>query len=182
VRQSTQVLVRAMDELVKRQADVWARSFAETARSRTEAETNAQHRLSAALETAMARTLEAHGQRLATLETQTVGRSAEVLERMNALVKMTRDSSKEQQAAVEQLAERMAAKLQALGYVRTETQELAKIEQALAQNLALLTTTGDFREALHSLTAAIHLLTARPIERLPAAGVARGEKRPGAAA
>lgn len=181
VRQSTQVLIRAMDELVKKQADVWARAFSETARSRAEAEAGQQQRLGAALETALARTLEAHSQRLAAMENQSVGRSAEMLERLNALVKFTRDAAKEQQTAVEQLAERMSAKLQALGYVRAETQELAKIEQSLAQNLALLSSTGDFREALHSLTAAIHLLTARPIERLPAAA-ARVEKRPGAAA
>jgi biopolymer transport protein ExbB/TolQ len=172
LRQSAQTIVRSMEELVKKQADIWAKSFAETARSRAEMESSQQQRLSAALETALARTLEAHGRRLEALESQTVGRSAELVERVGALVKLARDTSKEQQTAMEQLAERMAAKMQALGSLRNETQELLKIEQSLAQNLAVLAGTGDFQEALHSLTAAIHLLTARPAR----------DKRPGAAA
>jgi biopolymer transport protein ExbB/TolQ len=176
LRQSAQAIVRSMEDLVKKQADIWAKSFAETARSRAEMESGQQQRLSAAIETALTRTLEAHGRRLETLESQTVGRSAEVVERVGALVKLARETSKEQQTAMEQLAERMAAKMQALGSLRSETQELLKIEQSLAQNLAVLAGTGDFQEALHSLTAAIHLLTARP--GLPAAR----DKRPGAAA
>jgi hypothetical protein len=56
---------------------------------------------------------------------------------------------------------------------------IRRLQETLNQNLATLAGSGTFEQALHSLTAAIHLLTARaPV----AGGPHRIINRPGAAA
>src|SRR5262249_16205705 len=67
VRQNTQALVRATEKLAEHQATVGAKALADTDRRRTEAEARSQQRLTAALESALERTLEGHSRRLAVL-------------------------------------------------------------------------------------------------------------------
>ena len=52
-----------------------------------------------------------------------------------------------------------------------------RLQETLARNLDSLAGAGSFEEAVHSLTAAVHLLTARA-----AGAVAQPVKRPGVAA
>lgn len=82
VRQNSQVLLKAMEQLVQKQADVWARTLQHLEQGRGEAEVHMQQRLTSALETALDRTLETHSRRLAGLEKQTVEQGAGLLEKM----------------------------------------------------------------------------------------------------
>src|SRR4029079_2172261 len=65
VRQHTQVLVKAMEQLVQRPAEVWAKTFEQADKQRTEAEARLQQRLAGAVEAALEKTSEAHARRLA---------------------------------------------------------------------------------------------------------------------
>jgi hypothetical protein len=176
VRRNTDVLVEAADQLVRRQADVWAQALAEADRRRTEAENRQQDRLSAALETALERTLEAHGQRLTKLETQVVDQTSSLLEGLNRLATALRETGREQQQALTRLTHGLDKQIEALNHLRGGEQQLLRLQETLDRNLSALAGAGAFEEAVHSLTAAIHLLTAR-------AGAGRsGPPRTGAAA
>ena len=64
-----------------------------------------------------------------------------------------------------------------LAQLQDNEKHLHRLQETLNQNLAALAGVGNFEEALHSLTAAIHLMTARAAP--PAAG--RLGRRPGGA-
>jgi biopolymer transport protein ExbB/TolQ len=181
VRQNTQVLLTATEQLVERQAAVWARALAEAQQHWAEEGNKQQERLATALEAALERTLADHAQRLAELEKQSLGQSAAVLERLAELAAAVRDTGREQGEALGQLAQSLAAQTQALAALQDGEQHLLRLQETLNQNLATLNGAGAFEQAVHSLTAAIHLLTVR------GGGVGTGPNRlgpprPGAAA
>jgi hypothetical protein len=155
VRENTQVLLRATEQLVRRQAELWAKTLAEV----HDSQAAAGQRLTVALEAALERTLHSHAQRLAAAEQQAGDRSARVLEQ------------------VARVAAGMAAQADALAGLQEGERQLLQLQELLAQNLEALAGAGTLDQAVHSLTAAVHLLTAR------AAGPGRGSTgRPGVAA
>ena len=98
VRQNTQVLVKATEQLVQRQAAVWAQTL--EARDSGSAERSGrdeqQERLTAALEAALERTLASHAQRLAALEKQTMDQSAVLGQRLGELAAAGGDTRRDQ--------------------------------------------------------------------------------------
>jgi hypothetical protein len=181
VRQNTNVLVQATEQLVQKQADVWAKAFAETQRQRAEVEQRQQKMLLGALETMLERTLETHAKRLANLEKALVEQSKDLLGRMAAFAEGLRESGREQQETLTRLVENVNAQAEALAHLQAGETQLVKVQEVLAQNLNVLAGAGAFEEAVHSLTSAIHLLTARTVA-LPSGGTSRLGQRPGAAA
>ena len=161
VRQNTQVLLDATGQLAQRQAELWARALAETERRAAEAGAHQQERLAAALETALERTLEAHARRLAALEHQSLEQGARLYEQLAALAGAVRDAGREQQAALARVAEGVAAQAGALAGLQEGSANLVQLQALLQQNLSALAGTGAFEQAVHSLAAAVHLLTAR---------------------
>jgi biopolymer transport protein ExbB/TolQ len=157
VRQNAQAVLDAMGQLVQRQADVWAQTIAETEKRSAEG----QARLTGALEAALERTLHTHAQRLAALEQQAVEQGARLLEQMTALAGVVRDTAREQQAALTRVAEGIAAQAAVLGNLQRGEENLVHLQAVLHQNLAVLAGAGSFDQAVHSLTAAIHLLMNR---------------------
>jgi biopolymer transport protein ExbB/TolQ len=181
VRHNTQVLIKATEALVQKQAEVWAKAFAEAERRRTEAEQRQQQIVAKALEALLERTLESHAKRLAALEKQVVEQSTGLLERLAAFATAVRDSGREQQANMAQVVQSMTAQAEALARLQDGEKQLLKLQEGLNQNLTALAGAGAFEQAVHSLTAAIHLLTARAVP-LPSGGTSRLGQRPGAAA
>lgn len=164
-RRQTEVLIHATGQLVERQALVWAKTLEEVNRSRAEAEAGVQARLTAALAAALEQTLDAHGRRLAALEETMLGRWVELTERMAA-----------QHAALAQVAQAVSQQVAAISRMQESENQLVRSQELLAQNLATLAGAASFDEAVNSLTAAVHLLTAR------AAPGGKPGLRPGAAA
>lgn len=163
VEENTKVLVQAMEDLVRRQAAVWAEAQAEADRGRVEAEAGVQARLTAAVEEALERTLEGHARRLAAVEEQ--GR-------------------KDNRAIVDGLAAVAAGLAEQQAALAAQTEVLARLQEVegqLARNLHAVTAAGSLEQVLHSLTAAVHLLTAQA-GRAGAAGAASVVRKPGAAA
>jgi biopolymer transport protein ExbB/TolQ len=154
VRQNARALLRATDDLVQRQADVWAKALDEINRRHAGAAAQAQERLTTALEAALDKTLKGHAERLAATEKA----GGKLLEQVAALA-----------AAVSRQHE-------ALARLQEGEQHLLRLQETLARNLDALSGAGSFEQAVHSLTAAIHLLTAR------AAAPPLSVKRPGVAA
>jgi hypothetical protein len=172
VRQNTQVLVRATEQMVQKQAEVWAKTFAETERQRSDAGERQQKLLGTVLEAMLERTLETHSKRLAALEKQVVEQSKELLERMAAFATTLRDTGREQQASLAQVVQSVTAQAEALGRLQEGERHLVRSQEVLAQNLTALAGAGAFEQAVHSLTAAVHLLTAKTVP-LPSGGTSR---------
>ena len=172
VRANARVLMQTTEELVERQAQIWARTLGEVDRQRADAEERLGQRLTTALETALERTLQSHGQRLAALEEQVVQRGSSLLEQLTQVAAAVQ----EQQAIASRTAEGLGTLTAALAQLQQGEQQLIGLQETLTRNLDTLAGAGSFEQAVHSLTAAIHLLTART------AAVGLSIRRPGVAA
>jgi hypothetical protein len=161
LRQNAAVLLDAMQQLTQRQAEVFAKALAETDHRAAEAEAKQQERLCAALELAMGRSLAAHDQRLKAMEKQGVEGTRQLLEDFGQVAVAVRNTGREQQEALARVAQGLAAHSSALHQLLQGEKYLLQLQTALQQNLQAVSSAGTFEQALHSLTAAIHLLTAR---------------------
>jgi hypothetical protein len=161
LRQNTQVLLDATGQLVERQAEVWARSLTESQRRTHEASARQQEQMAGALEMALKGTLQAHSQLLGGLEKQAIDQSTRLFEQLGALASVIRDYGRDQQAALVRVGENLATQAAALGGLQHGEEQLRQLQAGLQQNLAALAGAGAFEQAVHSLTAAIHLLTAK---------------------
>ncbi|HLJ94207.1 MAG TPA: MotA/TolQ/ExbB proton channel family protein [Gemmataceae bacterium] len=180
VRRQTDVLTRGVDQLMQRQTALWAQAQKEIDQRRQEAEQRLQERLTAALESALERTLETHSRRVAALDQQVAEHTAGMTDRLAGLAAAVRETGREHQTGVAQIGKELARLLEGLTRLQDDDHQLRRLQETLNQNLAALAGAGTFEQALHSLTAAVHLLTAR-------AGTAPGSSsrtagRPGNAA
>jgi hypothetical protein len=164
LEQNTAVLLKATEQLVQGQASVWA----DTMRQQ-------QGVLMSALEAALEKTLTTHQARLTETEEHMQSHGAAVLDQLTRLTGSIRDVGRDQQASLAQVLNAVTAQTTALAQLQEEGQQLVRLQDALQQNLAALQGAGSFEQAVQSLTAAIHLLTAR-------AAPAATRTRPGAAA
>jgi biopolymer transport protein ExbB/TolQ len=161
LRQNTQVLLEATGQLVERQAEVWARALTENERRMREGSVRQQEQMAVALETALKGTLQTHSQMLSTLEKQSVEQSTRLFEQLGALASVVREYGRDQQAALARVGEQLAAQVAALGGLQQGEKHMLQLQAGLHQNLTALAGSGAFEQTLHTLTAAIHLLTAR---------------------
>ncbi|HMC64099.1 MAG TPA: MotA/TolQ/ExbB proton channel family protein, partial [Gemmataceae bacterium] len=181
VRQNTHALVRALEQVAAQQAAAWAKAQAASEERRLEADEQWQQRLAGAVESALERTLAAHSRRLAELEKQAADQSSKLVEQLGGLATVLRDTDREHQTALGRIADSMTAQVQALARLQEGEKQLVRLQEVLQQNLAALAGAGAFEEAVHNLTAAIHLLTARTAGS-PTGSAGRLGTRPGAAA
>jgi hypothetical protein len=137
-----------------------------------------QTKMTAALETALERTLQAHGQRLALLEKQTLEQGKGLLGQVASLT----TAMGRQQETLGQTAQGLAALATTMAQLQEGEQQLIRLQETLARNLEVLTGAGSFEQAVHTLTAAVHLLTARATATPIAGSVGPACKRPGVAA
>jgi hypothetical protein len=130
-------------------------------RRRTEADARSEKKIAAALEIAMNRTLETHAGRLAALEKQAISSGASAVERLAEHARAVCDAGKEQQQALAKLVQGVAAQVQSLGQLTSGAEQLLRLQETLDRNLSALNAAGTLDQAVHSLAAAIHLLTSR---------------------
>lgn len=138
VRQQTQFLVLATEKVVQRQAEVWSKTFAEVQQSRAAAEREIQQGLTAAIETALERTLETHARRLTVLEQQASEHGTALLEKMSAFANGVRQAGQEQAQALLPLAQSFAAQTEALTRLQEGEARLLQLQSELNQNLGTL--------------------------------------------
>jgi hypothetical protein len=161
LHQNARVLLNATGQLVERQAEVWARALTENERRMHEAAARQQEQMAGALEAALKGTLQAHAQLLTGLEKQALEQSARLFEQLGTLATIVRDNGRDQQTALARVGESLAAQVAALVGLQQGEHQLLQLQAGLQQNLAALAGAGAFEQTLHTLTAAIHLLTAR---------------------
>jgi biopolymer transport protein ExbB/TolQ len=179
MRKNTEAILQTVEHLVQRQTVLWAQALEKVEKRSLEVEQAQESRLTATLDGALERTLDAHAHRLSGLEQQFSVHSSEILRQLATMAATVREADREQHAAAGQIIQSLAGQLQALRELQEGDKHLRRLQETLSQNLATLAGAGAFEQAVHSLTAAVHLLTARAAP--PGAG-ARIGPRPGAAA
>jgi biopolymer transport protein ExbB/TolQ len=140
---NTQVLLKATEQLVERQASLWTRSLEKADRSWNETGHKQQEKLTAGLNEALESTLSRHTQRLAQLEEKLLVRNQGLVQTMA------------------QVAQALGKQSETLTRLQEGEAQLVRLQETLNQNLSALAGSGTFEEAVQSLTAAIHLLTTR---------------------
>jgi biopolymer transport protein ExbB/TolQ len=143
LRQNTQVLLKATEQLVERQASVWSRSLEKADKAWSETGVKQQQQLTVGLNEALENALKRHTERLVAVEEKMLGRSQNVGQGMAAV------------------AAALSKQCETLMRLQEGETRLLGLQETLNQNLAALANTGTFEEAVQSLTAAIHLMTSR---------------------
>jgi biopolymer transport protein ExbB/TolQ len=161
VKRHTQVLVEATEKLVHRQAGLWGQSLEEARRHWLDTGQQQQQHVTQALGEALDRTLASHARRLAEQEQRSTQAAALVLDKLQQLSGTLITNAQQQQQALAQLAQKLTAQTEVLTRLTESGSQLAKMQHLLQQNLGVLANAGAFDQAVTSLTAAIHLLTAR---------------------
>jgi biopolymer transport protein ExbB/TolQ len=160
LRQNTQVLLKATEHLVQQQANIWANSLSAAQRQWAEISHRREDQLTSSLAQALEQTLATHHARLAAVE----------------------QHFSKHQDSLAQVIDAMAAQTEALARLQDDGKHLVRLQDVLHQNLAALQGAGSFDEAVQSLTAAIHLLTAKAALGTGGQQPNRPVTRPGAAA
>jgi biopolymer transport protein ExbB/TolQ len=145
LRQNTQVLLKATEQLVERQASLWSRSLEKADVVWNETGQKQRQQLTTGLHEALENTLTRHTERLVQLEEKLVGRNQGLVQGMA------------------QLAQALGKQSETLAKLHEGEAHLLRLQETLNQNLAAIAGTGTFEEAVQSLTAAIHLLTTRVV-------------------
>jgi biopolymer transport protein ExbB/TolQ len=172
LRQNTQILVKAMEQLVERQAGVWSRSMEKADRLFNETGRQQQEMMSASLIDALETTMTSHTQALEEMEKRMLARSQEVfagiaertqsmVDGLSALATVLRETGRQHQSTLSDLSERIAGQTHSLTKLQEGEGQLVRMQELLQQNLSALSSSGSFEQAVLSLTAAIHLMTTR---------------------
>jgi biopolymer transport protein ExbB/TolQ len=159
--EGTRALTAAVEGIVQRQAEVWAAAMAEPQRQAAEMLQQAQAQLLAGLTEGLERSLAAHDRRLAEMEQQTAQAGTQIMQQLAGLAIAVRDTGRDQQQALARVAEGIVSQAAVLSKLQEGESNLVHLQAVLHQNLAALASASNFEEAVHSLTAAVHLLTTR---------------------
>lgn len=160
-RRNTDVLLDALDRLVQRQAEVWGQSMLALERQAAQSQMAQHAQMTAALATALEQTLVTYTERLEALEANAAEQNARLAEQLKTLADAVTQAGREQQDALLQVSESVLAQAKVLGGLQEGEKQLLQLERVLHENLSALAGVGAFEQAVHSLTAAIHLFTAR---------------------
>lgn len=154
-------LTAVVEALAARQAEVWATAFKEPEERTVRLLEQAQIQLTTALGQALDQTIDAYANRLAALEQQALEQSTRLMTQIADMAAAIQQTGLEQTEALRQVAAGVAAQASALGQMQQDAATVTQLQTALQNNLTALADAGAFEEAVHSLTAAVHLLTAR---------------------
>jgi hypothetical protein len=102
------------------------------------------------------------------------------VEKLAAQARAICEAGREQQAAMAKIVQAVASHSQTLARLQDGEKQLVGLQETLNQNLQTLAGAATFEQAVHSLTAAIHMLITRSNALPLRPDESRG--RPGAAA
>lgn len=161
-------VIRAMENLVQRQVELWAESLAYVRAEWQQNWQQAGQSLRTALAESLDEVLATHTQRLAQIEVQAQEQAAQRWQQGAEAWQRTMSTLQEQLHAIQQQTAVWQRIVEATG-------DVLRLEQALNDNLQQLAGAKHFEETVMSLAAAIQLLTAR---LYPGGDIKRVELRP----
>lgn len=154
VRRMMETLIHKTDELVQRQAEIWKSSMETAGQRWTTLADSTQKQLQNALASAMSETFQALQRQWTAAEQTATQENRRHWERVQ-------QSLSQQTQALAELQKQIGKQVEVLTRAVEATGQIARLEETLNRNLAALTSSGHFEQALASLSAAIHLLHAR---------------------
>jgi biopolymer transport protein ExbB/TolQ len=161
VQKQNERLNQTVQQLVERQARIWAEALHADEERRADAAFRQEQMFTSALQAALEKTLEAHSQRLAALENQAIAESTGLLQQLSTVAAAVQQMAEQQHSAAAQLTQAIAEQIDVLNQLHEGDKNLRRLQETLNQNLAAIAGTEAFEQTMHSLTAAMHLLTAR---------------------
>jgi biopolymer transport protein ExbB/TolQ len=161
LRQHMEHLLSGIERSTHNQIESWKRAVLDVERHQAESQKSAREQMAGALMDVIRHGAQTHTDHLAELERHAVSQVARSIEKMSAQAAAALAVAREQQTAITALTQKLAEQAQHAARLQDWEKELIAVQQSLSQNLQALTASGAFQEAVHSLTAAIHLLTSR---------------------
>ncbi|HVU88099.1 MAG TPA: MotA/TolQ/ExbB proton channel family protein [Pirellulales bacterium] len=153
IETASQSMLRTMDETVERQLGIWSSAFHDLQRQADERHTF--------LTDLWQQTMESLHQRFEASDNERERKLVKVLEAMELQREQHRADVLTTVEHVTRLQTDLTELAAAIADVVHGKGELVKLQASLADNVRLLRETGQIDQALHGLTAAIHLITAR---------------------
>lgn len=153
IEAASNTMLRTMDETVERQLGIWSSAFHDL-----QGQAEERHQLLTHL---WQQTMESLHKRFETNDTERERKLMVLLEAMESQREQHRTEVRSTVEQVTHLQTDLAELAAAITEIVQGKGELIKLESSLADNLRLLRETGQIDQALHGLTAAIHLMTAR---------------------
>ena len=147
-------MVRAAEDLVQRQAEIWEQTIQAANERWAEVVQTAGSGVQAAVQGALESSLSHHTAELAQVEREAAERAARRWEQLQTALSDNARIMRAQQEEMVKQAELMSQVVKATG-------EIVGLEQALNDNLRELSGAKNFEDTVMSLSAAIHLLNAR---------------------
>ena len=163
IRRMAETMVQTSERLVRQQAELWRESIETSEQRWSQVTATAGKQLETALVTAMSKSLKQHAEELAKNEVVLAERNHEHWNQVNSGLQETAQAAN----ALEESVERQVLVLQK---TVEATGQVARLEEALNRNLASLARSNQLEQISTSLTAAIHLLSARLAE-VPASNI-----------
>lgn len=154
IERTSQTLLESMHTIVQKQADLWSESF-QRAQSAWEASVAASHDyVGASLEAAVVQAFEHGHQQFAAHLEEADQRWQRRWEQLHLAMVENAKRMQDQQKEFIRHGEVIERVVKATG-------DIVQMETALERNLDRVASSGQFEEALHNLSAAIHLLNAK---------------------
>jgi biopolymer transport protein ExbB/TolQ len=161
VRISASAMSQVAEASVQKQVELWATALGEPEKRASMIYQQVQGQLTKALGQALDSTATAYAERLAAMERQTMERATLIFQELHGLAAAIRDTGREQQEALRRVTDGLAGQGDLMGKIQRDANDIVHLQAVLHQNLATLANASNFEEAVHSLTAAVHMLTAR---------------------
>jgi biopolymer transport protein ExbB/TolQ len=154
VRRMADVVVRASEDLVARQAELWQDTIEAAHQQWSQLSTATATQTQSALEKALTHSLSQHAQQIAATEQKSIEQLSTASDRLTATLSTLAKSAEKQHTELARQGEMMARAIEASGRVTT-------LQQALNQTLHALSGAKNFEDTVMSLAATIHLLNTR---------------------
>lgn len=162
-------MLHSSKELVTNQIALWSSAMARVQDEAKNQSLMIQESVRNGLEQALTNSLQTHQKALEKQEMQSAGMTKALAEHVSALAIAMKDSGREHLQKISSLSEAMAKQSNMLWELQQGEKHLAHIQNILQENLRLVSATGNFQEAVHCLTAAVHMLTSKMQPKAPEA-------------
>ncbi len=146
-----------LQHLIEKQMSMWTASMEKAEERWSQSGPHIAQALQQAVETALTR----FGQRIIEAEKKLMERQQTVQEALAKLSTTLSETGHDHQMAISRLTDAIGMSVDVIARTQTDEAQLVRLQESLAQNLALLANSATFEQAVESLTGAIHLLTTR---------------------
>ena len=160
-QEAAQKLLQQTDTLIRQQAKLWSDGL-ESLRVRwQETLESQQSQLQQALQQSLQTTVQAHAESVHATQAELLDAVRAVSGELKETLQRWQNAVNENNRGLQDLHAELRSQAEVLLVISRETDRLNRLQAALAENLQIVRAAETFEQTLHSLSAAVHLLTAR---------------------